>query len=402
WRVAGSRWRSRRARAVPSGALRTLQRSRSQVMREDLDAWRARRSLRRQQDVDDDDVPLEALESGPVDDETIDLDLGASGPARRFFGHPLTYLLPLTLLLGALPLLRSVTRPGPVDADGLAVAVEDPTAGLDALELWSRAATGWRDVGTGVLGAADPATTVWAGLTAVVSLLTRGSLDAAVLGDARQAVVLLGPALALVLAYPVARGLLRRRSTAAGAATVWALLPATGLLGAVHAGDLLVHALLPVLLAALLGCLGPRPVNSTAAAGLLAGLVVALSPGTWPVLVLVAVLVGVVGGSRVLASWRACLPLVAVAAPALLWAGWVSPLRRDPRALLLDPSSTDPTLVGLPTAAGLTDVALRSRDLLAGRAGLLDDPASVLAAVALLLLAVAAVLAGVLVVAALA
>ena len=95
WRVTGSRWRSRRSRAVPASALRTLQRSRGQVAREDLDAWRARRSLRRREEAEDDDVPLEALESGPVDEDTIDLDLGASGPARRFFGHPLTYLLPL-------------------------------------------------------------------------------------------------------------------------------------------------------------------------------------------------------------------------------------------------------------------------------------------------------------------
>ena len=402
WRVGGSRWRSRRARAVPAATVRSMQRSRSAVMREDVDAWRARRSLRRQEQADDDTVPIQALESGPVDDETIDLDLGAGGPARRVFGHPVTYLLPLTLLLGALPVLRAAIQPGPVDADGIAVAGQDPTAGLTAVELWSRASTGWRDVGTGVLGAADPATTVWAGLSAVVSLVGGGSLTATTLGDARTAVVLLAPALALALAYPVARSLLRRRATAAGAALVWALLPQTGLLGEVHAGDLLVHALLPALLAATLGCLGRRPVNSLAATGLLAGVVVALAPGTWPVLLLLAVLVGVVGGSRVLASWRACLPLVGVAAPALLWAGWVSPLRRDPRALLLDPSSTDPTLVPVPTAAGLVDVALGSRDVLAGRTAVLDDPRAVLAGAALVLLALAGVLAGLLVVAALA
>ena len=402
WRVTGSRWRGRRSRAVPASALRTLQRSRGQVAREDLDAWRARRSLRRREEAADDQVPIEALESGPVDEDTIALDLGASGPARRFFGHPVTYLLPLVLLLGALPLLRAALRPGPVDADGVALSAEDPTAGLTAVELWARASTGWRDVGTGVLGAADPATTVWAGLTGLVSLVTTGSVDGTSLGLARTAVVLLAPALALLLAYPVARGLLRRRGTAAGAATLWALLPVTGLLGEVHAGDLLVHALLPALLAATVGCLGGRPVNAVAAAGLLSGLVVALSPATWPSLVLLAVLVGVVGGPRALASWRACLPLVGVAAPALLWAGWVSPLRREPRALLLDPSSTDPTLVPLPTAAGLVDDALRARDVLAGRVAVVDDPGAVLAAAALLLLALAAVLAGVLVVAALA
>ena len=402
WRVGGSRWRSRRARAVPAATVRSMQRSRARVVREDVDAWRAGRSLRRRQQADDDTVPLEALESGPVDDETIDLDLGAGGLARRLLGHPVTYLLPLTLLVGALPVLRAAVQPGPVDADGIAVAVEDPTAGLTAVELWSRASTGWRDVGTGVLGAADPATTVWAGLSGLVSLVGRGSLSATTLGDARTVLLLLAPALALVLAYPVARGLLRRRAAAAGAATVWALLPQTGLLGEVHVGDLLVHALLPALLAATLGCLGRRPVNSLAATGLLGGVVVALAPGTWPVLLLLAVLVGVVGGSWAFASWRAALPLVGVAAPALLWAGWVAPLRRDPRALLLDPSSTDPTLVPVPTAAGLVDLALRSRDVLAGRTGVLEDPRAVLAGAALVLLATAGVLAGLLVVAALA
>lgn len=394
WRVQSSRWRARRARAVPVQALRLLQRSRSQVLREDLDAWRARRSLRREERAEETegDVPLEAVESGPVDDDLIDLDLGASGPARRLFGHPLTYLVPLVLLVGALPGVRTLLRPPPVDADGVALPVTDPTAGLDAVELWSRATTGWRDVGMGVVAAADPATAVWAVLTAATSLLTRGALAVATLGDARLAVGLVSPVLALLLAWWALRRLTGSRAAAAAGAATWALLPTTGLLGAVHAGDWLVHALLPLLAVALVGCLGRRPLGSLAAAGLLGTVVVALSPATWPVLLVGAVLVGVVGGPRTFASWRACLPLVAVASPALVWAAWLPALRRDPRVLLVDPASVDPTLVDLPTAAGLVPRLADVPAVLRGDVAASTQAVGLVVAGALALLAVGAVL----------
>ncbi|MGJ7440283.1 DUF5719 family protein [Aquipuribacter sp. MA13-6] len=390
WRVASSRWRSRRSRVVPAAALRPLQRSRSQMLREDLDGWRARRSLRSEADPDEsDDVPLEAVESGPVDEDLIDLDLGAGGPVRRLLAHPLTYLVPLTLLLGVVPVLRDLLRPVAVDTAGAEVVVADPTAGLTAVELGSRALSGWRDVGLGVVGAADPATVVWAGITAVVSLLTRLSPDGATLGDARDVVVLLAPLVGLLLSYPVLRRLVRSRAAAAAAATTWALLPWTGLLGPVHAGDLVVHVLLPVLLAALVGCLGPRPVRSAAAAGLLSAVVVALAPATWPVLVVVAVLAGVVGGSRCLARWRACLPLLAVATPALVWLSWLPSLRRDSRVLLLDPAGVDPTTTALPSAGELLRPAVPVTDLLRGQVSPADDLVGVLALLVLALLALA-------------
>jgi len=405
WRVTGSRWRSRRSRAVPASALRPLQRSRTQVLREDLDAWRARRSLRRQDavadDGDGDDVPLEAVESGPVDEDLIDLDLGASGPARHFFGHPLTYLVPLTALLGALPVLRSQLSPVAVDAEGAVLGTPDPTAGLTSVELWARWLTGWRDVGLGAVGAADPATAVWAALTALTSL-PRGALDAATLGEARTAVAVLAPLLGLLAAYAVLRRLVRSRAGAAAGAATWALLPVTGLLGPAHAGDLVVHVLAPLLLGATVGCLGRRAVRSVAAAGLLAAVVVALSPATWPVLLVVAVLIGVLGGARSLASWRACLPLVAAATPALVWAPWLPALRRDPRALLLDPASVDPSLLTLPNAGALLPTAARVGDVLRGDVALAADLVAVAVAVVLLLLVLAALLGSALLVASLA
>ncbi|WP_380167494.1 DUF5719 family protein [Jannaschia sp. R86511] len=404
WRVTSSRWRSRRARVVPASALRPLQRSRAQMLRDDLDAWRARRSLRREDDADAESggVPLEAVESGPVDEDLIDLDLGAGGPVRRLLGHPLTYLVPLLALLGAVPVVRELLRPVTVDAAGAEVTVADPTAGLNAAELAARALTGWRDVGLGVVGVADPATAVWAGLTALTSVLTRFDPGLATLGDARSAVVLLAPLAGLVLAYPVLRRLVRSRAAAAAGATAWALLPATGLLGALHAGDLVVHVLLPVLLAALAGCLGRRPVRSAAGTGLLSAVVVALSPATWPVLVVVAVLLGVVGGARSLAPWRACLPLLGVAAPALVWLPWLPSLRRDPRVLLLDPAGVDPSATTLPALGALLRRAADPTDLLAGRVPVLADPVPVVALGLLALLVVAGVVALLLLVASLA
>ena len=69
------------------------------------------------------EIPSIGVAGGSAD--LIDLDLGASGPARRFFGHPLTYLVPLVGVVGALPAVRSLLRPPPVDADGVALPVAD-------------------------------------------------------------------------------------------------------------------------------------------------------------------------------------------------------------------------------------------------------------------------------------
>ena len=192
-----------------------------------------------------------------------------------------------------------------------------------------------------MLGAADPATTVWAGLTGLVSLVTTGSL--------RRRRPRRRPRRPVVAARPGPGARARLPGGPGPAAPRAAPRPAAATpVGAAARRPACSARCTPATCSSTRCCppCSPRPsaasargpVNAVAATGLLSGLVVALSPGDLAGRSsLVAVLVGVVGGPAGPRSWRACLPLVGVAAPALLWAGWVSPLRREPRALLLDP-----------------------------------------------------------------
>ncbi|WP_336923856.1 glycosyltransferase family 2 protein, partial [Aquipuribacter sp. SD81] len=391
--VVRSRWRSRHVRAVPSAALRPLRPTRAQVLRDEVDAYRVRRALARRPDesADDDTVPLEALESGPVDDDLIDLDLGAGGPLKRVVRHPLTYLVPLLALLGAVPWLRGLLAP-PVTAPEGEVA-GGPAAG----ELWARALTDWRDVGVGTPAPADPATAVWATLTSTASLLGGDGWAGSDLATARGWVVALAPVLSLLAAWAAARTVVPRRLPVAALATTWAVLPATGLLGTPRAGTLLVHVLLPLLAVALLACLGRRPLRATAVTGLLATVVVALSPATWLPLLVAATVVGALGGWRARATWRAVLPVVGALLPAPLLAPWAVLVPAAPRLLLVDPVAADPSATALPT---LVDLAPRARAVLwpaAGGSGA-PDPVDVVVLVVVGLAVLAVCLAALLVV----
>ncbi|MFC5380263.1 DUF5719 family protein [Aquipuribacter nitratireducens] len=393
-RVVRSRWRSRRTRAVPASALRPLRPTRLQVLRDEVDAWRVRRALARRQPEPDDEPPLGALETGPVADEYIHLDLGAGGPLKGVVRHPLTYLVPLVALVAALPAVRSLLRPLPDDPAGAGAGPQIGAGGATAGELWGRALSDWREVGAGTAAPADPATTVWAALTSVVSLLQGDGWDASSVGSARAWVAVAAPLVALCGAYLAAHLVVRRPWPAGALALTWALLPVTGLLGTVDAGTLVGHALLPFLALALVGCLGTRPVRSAGAAALLATVVVALEPAAWPALVLGAAVVGGLGGWRRRAGWRAALPPVVSLWPAAVLAPWAVLLPAAPRLLLVDPRAADPSLLPLPT---LTDVAPAGRRLveaaLAGEVQVAEVPLPDAAAVVALVVLGAAVLA---------
>ncbi|WP_198165620.1 glycosyltransferase family 2 protein [Agromyces laixinhei] len=193
--------------------------------------------------------------------------------------------------------------------------------GLDA--LWRNAAYGWRDIGAGFVGAADP----FAGLLAVLGSLTFWAPSFALV-----LVWLLAVPVATLGAWFAASRLTERGSVRAVAALVWGLAPpllvalADGRPGAVIA-----HMVLGWLAFAVFGAATSWAAAATAS--LLFAVVVAAAPSLAPAL-LVAWIVGLV------VSGRAAVRLAGLPLPALVL---FAPLvitqfgRGTPLALIADP-----------------------------------------------------------------
>lgn len=143
-------------------------------------------------------------------------------------------------------------------------------------ELWSNVGYGWRDVGAGFVGAADP----FAWVLAVLGTLTfwNPSLSIVLL-------FIIALPLAGLGAWWAATRLAERAWAPAVAAVLWALAPpflsslATG-----HLGSVIAHVLLPWLVVALLG--SARSWSAAAASALLMAAIGASAPSLLPVLVL--------------------------------------------------------------------------------------------------------------------
>lgn len=143
-------------------------------------------------------------------------------------------------------------------------------------ELWSNVGYGWRDVGAGFVGAADP----FAWVLAVLGTLTfwNPSLSIVLL-------FIIALPLAGLGAWWAATRLAERAWPPAVAAVLWALAPpflsslATG-----HLGSVVAHVLLPWFVVALLG--SARSWSAAAASALLMAAIGASAPSLLPVLVL--------------------------------------------------------------------------------------------------------------------
>ena len=143
-------------------------------------------------------------------------------------------------------------------------------------ELWSNVGYGWRDVGAGFVGAADP----FAWVLAVLGTLTfwNPSLSIVLL-------FIIALPLAGLGAWWAATRLAERAWPPAVAAVLWALAPpflsslATG-----HLGSVVAHVLLPWFVVALLG--SARSWSAAAASALLMAAIGASTPSLLPVLVL--------------------------------------------------------------------------------------------------------------------
>ncbi|RQP12384.1 MAG: glycosyltransferase family 2 protein [Microbacteriaceae bacterium] len=228
-----------------------------------------------------------------------------------------------------------------------------PLAG-SVTELWSRIGWGWREIGVGFSGAADPASYLWALL---------GSLT---WWDPSFSIVLLWFAalpFAALGAWWAATRLSERVWPPVAAAILWAAAPAfLAALGEGRVGAVLVHLLLPWFVLALIE--GARSWSAAAVAALLLAAITAAAPVVAPVLLAGVIAWAVARPRGFVRTIGVPIPAIALVAPLVIDA-----VRRgSPLAVLADPGVVLPytptsgwgLLIGRPDADGT------------GWAGLLD------------------------------
>jgi len=213
-----------------------------------------------------------------------------------------------------------------------------------ASELWSRLGWGWREIGVGFSGAADPAAALWA------------VLGSTTWWNPSYAIVLLwitAMPIAALGAWWAATRLSERAWPPVAAAILWiAAPPFLAALGEGRIGAVIVHVLLPWFALALIE--GSRSWSASAAASLLFLAVTAASPVLAPVLLLAVI-------AWALARPRGFARIIGVPIPAIVF---FAPLvlgalgNGSPLALLADPGVVQPytptsgwgLLVGRPDA----------------------------------------------------
>jgi GT2 family glycosyltransferase len=208
-----------------------------------------------------------------------------------------------------------------------------PLSGTVA-ELWAHVGYGWRNIGVGFTGAADP----FAYLLAVLGTITFWSPSFSIV-----LVYLLALPLAALGAWFAARRFTNRRSLPSIAALLWAVAPPlAGALSGGHLGAVIAHLLLPWLVLAVLSA--PRSWSASAAAGLLFAGVAASAPLIVPALVIA------------LLAWIAARPksshrLLGVPIPALaLFAPLIvqQVMRGNPLGLFAEPGVPAPEAASSP------------------------------------------------------
>lgn len=190
-------------------------------------------------------------------------------------------------------------------------------------ELWQSAAYGWRQIGLGFVGAADP-------FTAVLAVL--GTLTFWAPSFALVLLYFLTFPLAAFGAWAAASRLTARSGLRAVAALLWVFAPP--FLTALAEGRpaaILVHLLLPWLFYA--GFAAARSWSASASTALLFAAIVACAPSLAPALLIGWLICVVLSGRRIMRFIGIPLPALALAAPLI----WDQALRGNWLALLADP-----------------------------------------------------------------
>ncbi|MGA1835528.1 glycosyltransferase [Herbiconiux sp. 11R-BC] len=208
--------------------------------------------------------------------------------------------------------------------------------------MWAQIGTGFRDIGLGFVGAADPFATV----LALLGSITFWSPSFAIV-----CLYLVALPLAALGAWFLAAHLTERPLLRSLAAVLWVLAPP--FLGALDAGVIaavLGHILLPWLVLAALSA--PKSWSASAMASILFAAVLAVAPSLWPALIVLWIV-------ATIASRRNVARLIGIPIPALVLFGplaWNQFERGTPLAILADPGlpvwrapvSVTHLLLGLP------------------------------------------------------
>jgi GT2 family glycosyltransferase len=313
WRVRRSR---RRWRDVPQRSLQHLFPPVGQQLRHTIEGLVA--SLAIESDVQADDA---ALESGPGDDDLESFAAVSTGRLRRLIRRP-GVLLFTGLLLVQLVAWRGLYRGGVLHGGALLPVPRG------ASDVWQSYTASWHPVTLGSDTMAHPATAV----LGVFSTLLLGHASWVV-----PVVLVAGPPTAGVLAYHVtgSLGLSRRLRCVVG--VVYALNPVS--LAATAQGrwtTVLVQVLLPLAAVAAARCLGlgaaAASIRATAVAVLLLSVLVAVAPPlVVPVALLTIVAVLVLKGRRRIAA------AALLGGPLVVLSPWWGVVAHDPTVLLLEP-----------------------------------------------------------------
>ena len=210
-------------------------------------------------------------------------------------------------------------------------------------ELWQSVGYGWRDIGLGFVGAADP-------FAAVLAVL--GSLTFWAPSFALVMLYFLALPLAAFGAWMAATRLTERGALRAVAAVLWVFAPT--FLGALATGRpaaILVHLLLPWLFFA--GYAAARSWSASASAAMLFAAIIACAPSLAPALLVGWLTCVVVSGRSLMRFIGIPIPALALAAPLI----WDQGMRGSWLALLADPGVPVPSrdvsvlqlLLGFPT-----------------------------------------------------
>ena len=219
-----------------------------------------------------------------------------------------------------------------IGASGLRGGGILPLSGEPAV-LWRNAAYGWRDVGAGFVGAADP----FAGVLAVL-----GSIAFWTPSFALVLLWLLAVPAAALGAWLAASRLTERGSLRAVAAALWAVAPSfLTALGDGRPGAVIAHVLLAWLAFAVFGAATSWAAAATAS--LLFAAVIAAAPSLAPALIIAWIVALAVSGRGAARLAALPLPAAVLAAPLVI----TQIARGTPLALVADPGlplgSTAPT-----------------------------------------------------------
>jgi GT2 family glycosyltransferase len=212
-------------------------------------------------------------------------------------------------------------------------------------EVWSHVGYGWRDVGLGFVGAADP----FALVLAVLASLTFWSPSLSIVG-----LYLAALPLAALAAWFLAARLSDKPWLRAVAAVLWALAPTfLASLDAGAIGAVIAHLLLPWLVLA--GIAARKSWSASAMAAILFAVTLAAAPSLWPALLVIWLISVATAGRNVARYLGLPIPAVVLFAP-LAWdqfrAGNPLGLFADPGvAAVREPGSLLSLLSGIPNAS---------------------------------------------------